>query len=89
MYKQANPFKGVIDGGVGMAAGGYGTYALLASLLAGYGTHSLFKGRSERALIEQALKERQKRTPALPYATYETPDTNMEDDEDGKEVSAD
>ena len=95
MYKQAlfgfeNPFKGVIDGGVGMATGGYGAYALLASLLAGYGTHSLFKGRSDRALIEQALKERQKSSPSLPYATYETPDTNMEDaKDDDEEVSAD
>ena len=89
MYKQANPLQGMIDGPLAAGIGGFGTYALLASLLSGYGTHSIFKGRSDRALIEQALKDRQKRTPALPYATYDTPETNLEEDEDSEEISDD
>ena len=83
MYKQATyPFEGWVEGPVAGAIGGYGAYALLASLLAGYGTHSLFKGRSERALIEQALKDRQKQTVAIPYATMSTVDRDAFEDED-------
>jgi len=89
MYKQANPLRGLIDGPVAAAVGGYGTYALLASLLAGYGSHKFFKGRSDRTSIEDALKQRQRRIPALPYATYETSDTLEEDSaEDSAEDSS-
>jgi len=89
LTKQAdNPIDTI--SGIGGAAVGVGaTYAVLAALLAGYGSHSLFSGRSRRKLIEDALKERQSGKPAIPYTTYETPESLLPDFEEEDEDSAD
>jgi hypothetical protein len=54
-------FLGISPDTLGSLAGGYGTYAVPASLLAGYATYEAARKTQRRAVLDKAIKERRRR----------------------------